>query len=78
MNEVWLDAPAMELHIANIMVAAKFIIERDSTIKGQVEGMQQILQKLRELLVNFMTQRNLNQINLQTSAALLATFIKRG
>jgi hypothetical protein len=30
----------MELHIANIMVAAKFIIERDSTKMGVAEGMQ--------------------------------------
>jgi hypothetical protein len=37
---VLLDAPTMELHIANIMVAAKFIIERDSTKMGVAEGMQ--------------------------------------
>jgi len=40
---VLLDTPTMELHIANIMVAAKFIIERDSTKMGVAEGMQQIL-----------------------------------
>ncbi len=38
---VWLDGASIELHIANIMVTAKFIIERDSSgMAGTVaEGM---------------------------------------
>ena len=67
----------MELHFANIMVAAKFIVEMDPQTYPP-EGMQPILKKLAGLAQTYMRQRNQQSINIQTAAALIATFIKRG
>jgi hypothetical protein len=40
--------------------------------------MQLVLKKLSDMAVNYMRQKDLSSINLQTAAALLATFIKKG
>ena len=75
--KVLLDEAHMELHFANIMVNAKFIVEADPQAH-QAEGMQEILKKLSSLASTYMKQRKQTSINIQTAAALIATFIKRG
>lgn len=57
---IQLDAKMMEIHIANIMVAARFIIDREDTN----EGMQQVLKKLSDMTVHYMSQKGLDTINL--------------
>lgn len=53
----------MELHFANIMVSAKFIVELDP-LKSTPEGMQAILKKLGALATAYMKQRKLQTINI--------------
>lgn len=51
--QVTLDSEHFELHLANIMVASKFIVELDPQTH-QSEGMNSILRKLSDLAQTYM------------------------
>jgi hypothetical protein len=72
----------MELHFANIMVTAKFIVDSASPVGvtgnfGE-NDMQHILVGLKALAYKYASERGLKMINLQIAAALIATFVIRG
>lgn len=59
MEQVWLDESFIELHFANIMVAAKFIIEKGNNNSEEAtgSGMTLVLKTLSGMAIQYMKQR---------------------